>query len=269
MFKRVLAICTIALTVGLGFFLSSRQTIKNHTQKTPKIEHSIKHLALIMDGNRRWAKKQGLKPWVGHKNGTEPVKMSVEFCIEQNIPHLSLYAFSLENFQRPQEELNALFDIIEKGITNDEFQKLFDHGVCVKFIGDRSKFPSQLLSVITDIEQRTANGNKLILNILFCYGGKQELTDAFRNIGEKIKQGKLSPESITPEIIQNYLWTKASPNPDLVIRTGGKKRLSNFLPWQSTYSELVFIDTYWPDITKNILFDIVKNFQKIQRNFGV
>lgn len=239
------------------------------SEQLKQLNHSMKHLALIMDGNRRWAQEQGLEPWVGHKKGTDTVKLSVEFCIEQNIPYLSLYAFSLENFKRSEQELKYLFDTVEAGITNEEFQQLTKHGVRVLFIGNRSLFPARLLKTIADIEAKTAHNKQLTLNLLFCYGGQQELTEAMRSIGRLIAAGQLEPTAITPELIEQHLWSGQMPYPDIIIRTGGKQRLSNFLPWQSTYSELLFLDKYWPAITKDDLLSAVQQFELTQRNFGV
>lgn len=238
-------------------------------QKASKLNHSMKHLAIIMDGNRRWAEKQGLEPWFGHKQGTDAVKKTVEFCVEQKIPYLSLYTFSLENFKRSPQELDYLFETIEAGITDEEFNKLTENGVRVKFIGDRSQFPARLVKTVQNIETKTDSNTNLTLNLLFCYGGQQELAEAMRTMGHEIAQGRLNPTQITPELIQQHLWTSNSPNPDLIIRTGGKQRLSNFLPWQSAYSELLFLEKYWPAITKQDLYNAVQEFTLIQRNFGV
>lgn len=221
-----------------------------------------------MDGNRRWAKKRSLIPWQGHKEGVEPVKRAVEFCVENDIPYLSLYAFSTENFKRSTEELNHLFGIIKEGLSDKDFNKLLSHGVKIKFIGERSLFPPDLIAKINETEQQTKNGDKLTLLILFCYGGRQELTASCREIARKVSAGHLKPEAITPELIEEHLWTAGIPSPDLVVRTGGEKRLSNFYPWQSTYSELLFLDKYWPDITKEDLAHIVRTFENRKRNFG-
>jgi undecaprenyl diphosphate synthase len=242
-------------------------TTSEHKQ-FPQLQHSIQHFGIIMDGNRRWAKKEGFKPWVGHEHGVDPVKTAVEFCIEQKIPHLSLYAFSLENLNRSAEELDHLFSIIEKGLTNEEFEKLVKHNVKVKFIGNRSLFPSRLIPIIHDLESRTKDGATLTLNILFCYGGQQELTEAFQRIGKMIEEKTLTTNDITPDLIQKHLWTHESPNPDVILRTGGNQRLSNFMPWQSTYSELIFTEKYWPDITKEDLYTTIQKFEKTKRNFG-
>lgn len=263
---------TSTLFILLAFLLATLLAYRWYTQSAekqfPKLNHTIKHLGIIMDGNRRWAKKQGFKPWVGHEKGVDPVKTTVEFCMEQKITHLSLYAFSIENLNRSAEELEHLFEIIEKGLTNDDFEKIINNGVKVKFIGERERFPSRLMPTISDIEQRTKNGTAMTLNILFCYGGQQELTDTMKRIGKAIEEKTLTADQITLTTIQNYIWTSESPNADLIIRTGGCQRLSNFLPWQSAYSELMFTDTYWPDITKEDLYTALQKFETIQRNFG-
>lgn len=266
-----LACTTVILAIIIGGVAwKQRQLSATLSTKTETIAltQPISHLAIIMDGNRRWAKAQGMQPWKGHQSGIEPVKQTVEFCIEQGIPHLSLYTFSLENFNRSEQELTELFATIKKGLTNQEFKKLTEHGVRVRFIGDRTRFPDHLLDTITDIEQRTQNGSQLSLNLLFCYGGQQELASALQAIGTEIAQGTLHPSAITPSLIQNYLWSGDAPAPDLIIRTGGAQRLSNFLTWQSAYSELMFTKKYWPEITKQDLAEFLKNFEAIKRNFG-
>jgi undecaprenyl diphosphate synthase len=260
----------IMLAAGIIIYIwypQPQQKTITPTAETP-INHSMKHLAVIMDGNRRWAKKQGLATWLGHKKGTDPVKTAVEFCVQNKIAHLSLYAFSLENLKRSQDELNHLFTIIEDGLTNAEFEKLIKHGVKVHVIGDRALFPEKLRTTLENIQEKTKDGQTLTLNIMFCYGGQQELTYTMQRIGEKIERGELKASDISADLIQENLWTYESPNPDLIIRTGGCKRLSNFLPWQSAYSELLFIDTYWPDITQQDLSDALEAFTKVQRNFG-
>lgn len=256
----------IMLAAGIAAYMWYPQPLQ--PESTVPQDHGMKHLAVIMDGNRRWAKKQGLAAWLGHKKGTDPVKTAVEFCVENNIPHLSLYAFSLENLKRSPEELDHLFTIVEDGLTNQEFEKLIKNGVKVNVIGNPALFPERLKKTFADIQKRTKNGTALTLNIMFCYGGQQELTETMKQLGALIEAGKLRSDAITPDLIQKNLWTQDSPNPDLIIRTGGCKRLSNFMPWQSAYSELMFVDTYWPDITKQDLNDAVTAFTKIQRNFG-
>lgn len=267
MTARTALLLIISIVIGCSGYLWYTRRPKSTT--LPRLEgHTLRHLGIVMDGNRRWAKKKGLAAWLGHQKGTDPVRLSVEFCIEQNIPHLSLYALSLENLKRPQEELDHLFDIIEKSLTSDDFETLVRHGVKINLIGDRSKFPERLRPVLADIEQKTENGTALTLNILFCYGGQQEIVAAAQALARMTHKGALSPDAITPTLFEEQLWLKDSPAADLIIRTGGCNRLSNFLTWHSAYSELMFTTTYWPDITKQDLHDAVVQFMDIKRNFG-
>lgn len=272
---RITAPLFIMLAAGIAAYVWYPQPQIPQPPQMPVVEHNqaldkhtLQHLAIIMDGNRRWAKEQGMAAWRGHQKGTDPVKTAVEFCVEYKIPYLSLYAFSLENLKRSQEELDHLFNIIEDGLTNQEFEKLINNGVKVNIIGDPALFPERLKKTFHDIKEKTKNGTALTLNIMFCYGGQQELTASMKQLGTLIEAGKLKADAITPELIQKNLWTQDSPNPDLIIRTGGFKRLSNFMPWQSAYSELLFLDKYWPDMTTQDLHDALKNFTKIKRNFG-
>ncbi len=228
----------------------------------------IKHLGIIMDGNRRWAKSHGYKPWIGHKKGVEPVRTTLEFCIKNKIPYLTLYVFSLENFNRPQEELSYLFDVLAQQIADQELDKLFKEGIKVRFIGERSLFPEKLKPLIEDIESKTQGGNQLTLNLLFCYGGQQEIVAACKKIASDCISGTLAPEAITPELFANQLWSGPVPPPDLIIRTAGDQRLSNFLTWGSAYSELAFLPCFWPEITEGILADTVNNFYNRKRTFG-
>jgi undecaprenyl diphosphate synthase len=228
----------------------------------------IKHLGIIMDGNRRWAKQHGHKPWIGHKKGVEPVRTTIEFCIKNNIPHLTLYVFSLENFNRPQEELSYLFDVLAQQISDQELDKLFQEGVKVKFVGDRNLFPEKLKPLIQEIEDKTQNGEKLTLQLLFCYGGQQEIVAACQEIATLCAAGNLKPEDITPELFKQYLWSDSSYAPDLIIRTAGDQRLSNFLTWGASYSELAFLPCFWPEITEGTLATVVNDFYTRKRTFG-
>ncbi len=229
---------------------------------------SIQHVGIIMDGNRRWAKQHGHKPWIGHKKGVEPVRTSLEFCIKNNIPYLTLYVFSLENFNRPQEELSYLFDILAQQISDSELDKLFQEGVMVKFIGDKKAFPEKLASLIQTIEEKTKDGKKLTLHLLFCYGGQQEIVAACQQIATRCAQGTLKPEEITPALFKQHLWSGACPPPDLIIRTAGDQRLSNFLTWDSSYSELAFLPCFWPEITEEMLADTLEKYYLRKRTFG-
>ncbi len=228
---------------------------------------SMQHLAIIMDGNRRWAHGQGLKPWLGHSHGVESIKKAVNFCLKNNIAYLSLYTFSIENFKRPVEERSYLFDILSDQVQH-QIHNLIEQNIRVRFIGDRSLFPEKLKPIIEQVEQQTKHGSALNLNFLFCYGARQEIVSGIKNIIHQIKQGILSENDISDETINQSLWTVGIPEPDMIIRTGGLKRISNFLLFQSAYSELYFLDCFWPDITEHDLETACSNFKACQRNFG-
>jgi len=222
-----------------------------------------------MDGNRRWAQKQGMAPWNGHRKGIEPIKTAVEFCLKKQIPYLSLYTFSLENLKRPQEELDYLFNMLAQEMTNEKLNELYQQGIKVRFVGDQSAFPDKLRATINDITERTASGDKLTLNILFCYGGQQEIVNATKKIVAAIQNGSLNVENITPETFNHYTWLGDQPHPDLIIRTANVKRLSNFLTFQSAYSELLFLECYWPDMTEKDFEKALNEFYSRKRSFGV
>jgi undecaprenyl diphosphate synthase len=239
-----------------------------YTQQEIPADKRIKHLGIIMDGNRRWAKSHGYKPWIGHKKGVEPVRTTLEFCIKNQIPYLTLYVFSLENFNRPQEELSYLFDVLAQQIADQELDKLFKEGIKVRFIGERSLFPEKLKPLIEDIENKTQHGTQLTLNLLFCYGGQQEIIAACKDIAQKCKNGTIQPEDITPELFAGELWSGPVPPPDLIIRTAGDQRLSNFLTWNSAYSELAFLPCFWPEITEDRLAATTADYYNRKRTFG-
>ncbi len=228
---------------------------------------TIKHLACIMDGNRRWAKKKGWQIFKGHREGVETVKRTAEFCLKKGIPVLSLYTFSLENFSRPEQERSYLFNLIIDQAASG-FDELIKKGVRVRFIGDRTKFPHRVALACDELEKRTKNENKLLLNVLFCYGGQQEIVAAVQKIARTVKAGGITEKEITPEFIKACLWLGDVPDPDLIIRTGGVQRLSNFLTFQSAYSEMYFLDCLWPELTEKDLERSVEFFENTKRNFG-
>lgn len=221
-----------------------------------------------MDGNRRWARQKGWMPWIGHRQGVQAVKRVVDFCLEKHIPYLSLYTFSIENFKRSPAELEYLFDMMleESDDMLAQYQKL---GVRVRFLGDRSLFPAKIMPVIERIEQGTMHLATLNLNFLFCYGGRQEIVGGIKQIIAKVKAGVLTQEELTDELFEQYLWTSGMPEPDMIIRTGGSKRLSNFLLYQSAYAELYFLDCLWPELTEQHLEKAMTFFQDTQRNYGI
>lgn len=264
MHKRAFIIA--ALLIILIVLVYNKKNTHAHNQATPS---SVGHLAIIMDGNRRWAKKHGYKPWVGHQHGIAPLKAAVEFCIEHTIPYLTVYAFSLENFKRSPQELEYLFDVVAQELVSTELENLFKNNIKVQFLGDRTKFPPQLQQIIANVEEKSNYKiPQLTLNLLFCYGGRQELVASVKALAAKVLTGELSPADITEQHVEQHLWTAGLPNPDLIIRTGYQKRLSNFLPFQSTYSELCFLDCYWPEVTKKHLEQALHEFESIKRNYG-
>lgn len=233
------------------------------------MEKTISHLAVIMDGNRRWAKKNNISFALGYGDGGyAAVKRTMEFCCKKGIKHLSLYAFSIENLKRPQEEQNILFNVIvDQGIKNVPYLK--QHGIRVKFVGDRTLFPEKVLPICTEIEKETADGTQLFVNILFCYGARQELVCGIKALVQKIKQGLLSENQITEETLSDCLWMAGIPEPELIIRTSGVQRLSNFLLYQAAYSEFYFLDCLWPEVTSEHLEKAFSSFWGTRRNFGV
>ena len=228
----------------------------------------MQHLAIIMDGNRRWAKKNKLESFSGHKKGKDKIRLAIKFCIKNNIKHLSLYTFSLENFNRCESEKNYLFNLIVEG-AKKELPELVEQGVQVKFVGDRRLFPSHIVSSINEIENKTKDLNKLHHNILFGYGAQQEVAFAVKSIAKKVKEGLIDIEEIDEKTVKNHLWTAGTPDPDLIVRTGGDVRLSNFLLYQAAYSEFAFLDCYWPEITEEHLQKCVDKFKASKRNFGI
>lgn len=228
----------------------------------------IRHLALIMDGNRRWAIRNGLEKYLGHYHGVDAVKMAIDFCLAQKIQYLTLYTFSIENLKRPEIEKKYLFNLLINK-AKEELDNFIKQGVKIKFMGDRSLFPKDILQTSEDIESKTAHLNNIQVNILFCYGGQQEIVAGVKKIIDQIQSNQLKKEDITEEIISKNLWSENIPDPDLVIRTGGQQRLSNFMPFQSAYSELYFLDCLWPDIKLKHLEDAVNQFTNRKRNFGV
>lgn len=227
----------------------------------------ISHLALIMDGNRRWAKKRLLTPWKGHSEGVEAAQRSIEFCLKKQIKFLSLYTFSLENFSRSMEEKSFLFEILAHE-THNRLPELIHNGVRICFVGDRTLFPKALVSVVDDVEAQTKHLDRLQVNLLFCYGGQQEIAHACKRIAQKVKAGLISEDQIDEKLISEHVWTGAIKEPELIIRTGGRKRLSNFLLFQAAYSELYFLDCLWPDLQEHDLEVALQYFDDVTRNFG-
>ena len=232
----------------------------------------ITHLACIMDGNRRWARLHTMESWEGHRHGAQAIKRVAQFCLDNNITHLSLYAFSLENFNRSAQELHYLFELLFMQLLNSEIDNntvwAQGNGIRIRFVGDRTQFPPQLVAALDTMESDTAAGTRLTMHVLFCYGGRQEIVHGVKEVARQMLEGSLSISQVTDEFFKTQLWMGDIPDPDLIIRTGGQHRLSNFLLYQAAYSELYFTDCLWPDITKEQLEEAVTFFDTCKRNYG-
>lgn len=227
----------------------------------------MQHLAIIPDGNRRWAKQNKLQAILGHSKGGQSVKAAISVCLQNKIKYLSIYIFSLENFNRSDLEKDYLFKMIPDQIKENK-PELLKNRVRVQFLGDRSMFPSDTLGVINSIEQETKKFDNLTLSFLFCYGGRQEILHAVKDLCKDVASGAVSVNKIDEQILRNYLWASSLPDPDLIIRTSGISRLSNFFTFQAAYSELMFLDCFWPDVNQECLQKCIDDYTSISRNFG-
>ncbi|MEQ8378308.1 isoprenyl transferase [Parvibaculum sp.] len=226
-----------------------------------------RHVAIIMDGNGRWAAKRHLPRAAGHRQGVEAVRVIVRAAGDLGIEYLTLYGFSSENWKRPVEEVNDLMGLLRLFIRRD-LAELHQNGVHVRVIGDRDHLDADIVAMIDEAEVLTAQNDRLKLQIAFNYGGQNEIASAVRRVAREVKAGTLEPSAITPDTIAGFLDTAGIPDPDLIIRTSGEKRLSNFMIWQGAYSELVFSDALWPDFTPERLREAVEEYQRRSRRFG-
>lgn len=226
-----------------------------------------RHVAIIMDGNGRWAKARGLPRALGHKEGVEALRRAVEASRELGLTHLSVYAFSTENWNRPPAEIDALFDLLRMFVRRD-LERLHRDGVCIRIIGSREGLSEEILGLIDEAMEKTRDNTRLTLNIAFNYGGRGEIVAAMQAIAKGIEAGHLKAADVNEALISRMLWTAASPDPDLVIRTSGELRLSNFLLWSGAYAELMFMDLWWPDFTRESLEKAIDAFRRRDRRFG-
>jgi undecaprenyl diphosphate synthase len=232
-------------------------------------EHRLipRHIAIIMDGNGRWAKARGLPRIVGHKQGAENIKPIIETAIELGVKHLTLYTFSAENWKRSAEEIEGLMGLLTFYLDR-EMNNLCQNNVRFRVLGDISRLSSKIVAQIKQCEDLTANNNKISLNLALNYGSRQEIVDATKKIVAQVVNGFLNPEKIEVDNFSKYLYTDGIDDPDLLIRTSGEQRLSNFLLWQSAYTELFFTKVYWPDFTPNDLKQAITEFQTRERRYG-
>ncbi len=226
-----------------------------------------KHIAIIMDGNRRWAKQRNLPVKLGHKQGAETLKKVVRYANEIGIKYVTVYAFSTENWKRSEEEVSALMSLLESYLA--DFAKEADtENIVIRVLGNMTQLSESLQESIRKTVERTENNTGTVFNIALNYGGRDEITNAAKNLAKDVKEGKVELDEISEELFAKYLYTKNDPDPDLLIRTSGELRLSGFLPWQSTYSEFLFLDKLWPDFSKEDLDNAIEVFSKRNRKFG-
>lgn len=227
----------------------------------------LKHVAIIMDGNRRWAKQRHFPTLMGHKKGVDALRTLVRYGSDHGLQAMTVYAFSTENWQRGAEEVGYLMRLFVEALSM-ELAELHRNNVQIRFIGDISAFPKDLRDLIQSAHAKTENNTGLKFQIAANYGGRQEIVNAMRQLGEEIRQGKLSPDEISEELIQSRLYTQGLPDLDLLIRTGGDSRISNYLLWQSAYAEFYVTDTLWPDFSPQAFEQAVAAFAQRERRYG-
>lgn len=226
-----------------------------------------KHVAIIMDGNGRWAKSKGEERTFGHKNAISAVRNAINACNEIGIPYLTLYTFSSENWSRPEGEVNALMNLLSETLLQ-EAEEIFSKGLRMHVIGDMDKLPKITREHLQNVIDLTKNNTKGNLVLALSYGSQKEIINAVKQISNKVKNNEISVENINETTIEQHLYTKDMPPVDLLIRTSGEVRVSNFLLWQIAYAEMQFLDVLWPDFTKEIFFECIYNFQNKERRYG-
>ena len=228
----------------------------------------MKHLACIMDGNRRWARGRGMLPWYGHRKGVDTVETVFDFCVEKNIEHLSLYTFSLENLSRPAHETQPMFQMLLDE-ADSIVRSCCERNARIRFIGDETQYSADMKQLRDTLETGTAASTGLRVYLLFCYGARQEILNGVKEIVRKVQAGQLREEEISQELLESHLWMAGIPAPDLIVRTGGVQRLSNFLLYQAAYSEIYFLDRLWPDLRREDLQAAFDYVSSCKRSFGI
>ena len=225
------------------------------------------HVAIIMDGNGRWAQKRGRPRLFGHHAGARRVRDILGACPDLGVKYLTIFAFSTENWKRTQAEVSGLMSLFRKYLER-EAKELFENGVCVRFIGDRIRLDDKLVTLMDELELRTADNDRVHLTVALNYGGRDEVTRAAKRLAFEVQEGRLTHTDVDAETLAGFLDTHVLPDPDLVIRTSGEARISNFLLWQSAYAEYEFVDTLWPDFTADEFAKVLKNYGTRDRRFG-
>ncbi|MCU7835862.1 MAG: isoprenyl transferase [gamma proteobacterium symbiont of Taylorina sp.] len=234
---------------------------------TGSLGNQLKHVCIIMDGNGRWAKKRFMPRFAGHKAGLNAVRKIVGSCIEQDIEVLTLFAFSSENWRRPEKEVSLLMELFATALIR-EVKKLDDNNVQLRIIGDMSDFSEKIQNLVEKAVAQCADNTGLILHIAANYGGRWDITQAARQIAQKVQQGEIGIDEVDENLVEDHLSLRTIVEPDLFIRTGGEKRISNFIIWQLAYCEFYFTDTLWPDFDKKIFEEAIQSFSSRQRRFG-
>lgn len=245
-----------------------------HTEQDEKLQQDLKksgeipvHIAIIMDGNGRWARKKGLPRAAGHKRGVDTVRDIVEACAQIGVKYLTLYTFSTENWNRPKDEVSTLMRLLLKSL-KDRTDELMQNDIKLTTIGNIESLPEEVRNRLKEDIKRTANNKKMTLNLALSYSGRWEILEGIKKIAQEVSENKLSVSDINEETFSGFLTTQNMPDPDLLIRTSGEFRVSNFLLWQIAYTEFYITDVYWPDFKRVHLYDAVKSFQKRERRFG-
>jgi undecaprenyl diphosphate synthase len=246
---------------------TEKQSDENLQENLKKSGEIPRHIAIIMDGNGRWARKRGLPRVAGHKRGVETVRDIVEACAQVGVKFLTLYTFSTENWKRPKDEVSTLMRLLLKSL-KDRADELNENNIKLTTIGDVNAFPEVVQKRLYEDIERTKNNKRMTLNLALSYSGRWELLEAIKNIGRQIEQGKLNIDQINEQLVSESLTTKNIPDPDLLIRTSGEFRVSNFLLWQIAYTEFFITDVYWPDFSRKHLYEAIKDFQGRERRFG-
>lgn len=234
---------------------------------TDNKKNTLQHIAIIMDGNGRWATKRGLPRLAGHKKGAEAVKIVTEAAAEAGVKYLTLYAFSTENWQRSPEEVNGLMSLLSDYLKTD-LKEIQEKGVRIRFIGERHMLASDIVEKMEKIEKQTINNDRMTLCIALSYGSRQEIVQAARKIATLAKRGDILPEDVDIKMFSDMLYTKDMPDPDLVIRSSGEQRISNYLLWQVAYAEFYFSPVLWPDFNKETLNAIIEDYNHRERRYG-
>ena len=230
-------------------------------------ENRLEHIAIVMDGNGRWAKKRGLPRTLGHRKGAEVVKEICKAAEKAGIKYLTLYAFSTENWKRSEDEVASLMDLLRQYLKSD-FQELHERGVRIRFIGERQMLPADIVENMVKLEDQTAANDKMTLCIALSYGSRQEIVHAARRLALLAKRGDINVDDIDKKLFSDMLYTKDIPDPDILIRTSGEQRISNYLLWQLAYTEFFFTDALWPDFNEKQLLEIIDSYKSRERRYG-